>query len=482
MSTQETASDLLLDMLLGPPPYGGPPQNGARPAPPRREDAAPKALSAADLIRRIEENHGPAGLDLSGADLSGLDLSSARVNDLLEAWFAQGHTRLPVWASEAKKTSPSGAAFWRLDLTDPAGGRLKPKEIARRFRYGINLQGVDLSGANLRGASLERADLTGATLVQAALQGANLWASVLDGANLWSANLKGAFLARASLAGATLSNANLVGADLAQTDLHGSNLFGAHLADVTFFGADLTGADLGRTNLFASSFWKANLEGARIDPDILSARLLQEDAAALRAHLDRHMGTQPNSQRLPRVLARRYREARDCYLALKANFLSTGNNAAASLAHFRARQAEKKTHHPRWARHCYQAEYEAAAGRVARARFHVAHGARWLLAWGAELTCGYGERPLRVAAVSAAVVACFTALFRASQGIVSTAGAPVTWLSYFQYSLATFCTISFPNLAPANDLAMILSSVEAFLGISCLALLMFALGNRISRS
>lgn len=474
-----TQDNQLLEALLGAGPEPHAPRAKAGNTPPPR-----RVASERDLIRLIGENQGPGGLDLTDYDLSGLDLSSTRIGALLEEWYAQGQTKLPVWVSEAKKTSPSGAAFWKLDLTDERGKKLAPKEISRRYRYGINLSGANLSGANLSGANLQRADLSGATLVQTVLEGAYCWASVFDGANLWSARLKHANLAKASLAGAILSKANLEGADCAYADLDGADLSRANLADVTFFAADLAGADLTRSNFARSSFWRASIQGARIDPDILGTRLLQEDEAAFSAHLGLHMGAQPNSSRIASIVGRRYREARDGYLALKANFQETGDNAAASLAHYLARRAEKRTHHPRWARHCYGVHYREAAkrGRASLLRFHLGHWLQWVLAWGAELTCGYGERPLRVAGVSVVVVALFALLFWLTGGVVTTTGGPVTWSSYLQYSLATFCTIGFPTLAPAHDLAMLLSSVEAFLGIACLALLMFALGNRISRS
>jgi hypothetical protein len=75
----------------------------------------------------------------------------------------------------------------------------------------------------------------------------------------------------------------------------------------------------------------------------------------------------------------------------------------------------------------------------------------------------------------------FPFLYRLSEGIGSITVHPVSWIDYFHYSLAAFSTIGFPDLVPVNHVAKLLTNVEALLGISALALLMFALGNRISQ-
>jgi len=399
-------------------------------------------------------------------------------------WYQRGNKKPPIWISEAPKTSPSGAAFWKLNATSSTGEKPKPKEIFRQFRYGINLRRVNLSGSNLTGTNLQRADLTEANLVQAILNRSNMWACVLDHANLWSATLTDAYLAKASLYQTILSQSNLEGADLAYADLQEADLSRSKLKNVTFFGADLADSDLTGANIEQASFWKADIQGSRIDATIVTQSLLQEDVNALTLHLEHHMGMQDNSHHIPNIIGRRFLEARDVYLALKANFTTTGNNQAASAAHFRARQCERKTHHPAYARFCYHKQYTSIATKntFSRLNFYAVHIMKWLLDWGAELICGYGERPLRVVACSGMIIVLFTFLYYFSGGIIDASGTVTSWTSYFQYSLATFCTISFPNLAPANNVTMALSSIEAFLGISCLALLMFALGNRISRS
>jgi hypothetical protein len=104
------------------------------------------------------------------------------------------------------------------------------------------------------------------------------------------------------------------------------------------------------------------------------------------------------------------------------------------------------------------------------------------LNWVADLLVGYGERPLRAASCGGVAIVVFALAFWLSGGVSNPNGQPIRWIDYLHYSLATFSTIGFPALTPGNDLAKLLTSLEALTGISLLALLMFSLGNRINRS
>ena len=101
--------------------------------------------------------------------------------------------------------------------------------------------------------------------------------------------------------------------------------------------------------------------------------------------------------------------------------------------------------------------------------------------WLADMLCGYGEKPLRTILWAVVILLVFPLLFYSSGGVVSQNGQ-MTWLDYMNYSLGTFTTIGFSQFVPETPLAQVLTSIEALLGISILALLMFTLGNRISRS
>ena len=149
---------------------------------------------------------------------------------------------------------------------------------------------------------------------------------------------------------------------------------------------------------------------------------------------------------------------------------------------------EKKTHWPpRQARACYPNELASVPSDSLRRwrhllHFYVRHLFAYVGDWLAELTCGYGERPFRTLGWALATIFVFPFFYWLSGGILSTTGAALTWLDYLNYSFGAFTTIGFSNFAAVTPLAQTLTSIEALLGISLLALLMFALGNRINRS
>lgn len=115
-------------------------------------------------------------------------------------------------------------------------------EWRRCFLDGLDLAGVDLSGAVIRDSSFKRTDLEGAVLTG------------VDGrrAKFVSARLVGADLSGANLVQADFTNADLTGARLVDADLRYARLFRAVLRD-----ADLTGARLDRAD-----FLYADLAGA----------------------------------------------------------------------------------------------------------------------------------------------------------------------------------------------------------------------------
>ncbi len=127
--------------------------------------------------------------------------------------------------------------------------------------------GANLTSANLAGMDLTGIDLTGANLTSANLAGANLTGIDLTGANLTSANLAntnltGIDLTGANLTGANLTSANLAGMDLTGIDLTGANLTSANLANTNLTGIDLTGANLTGANLTSANLANTNLTGA----------------------------------------------------------------------------------------------------------------------------------------------------------------------------------------------------------------------------
>jgi uncharacterized protein YjbI with pentapeptide repeats len=132
---------------------------------------------------------------------------------------------------------PAGAAL--AACTDPPAHEVNWQ---RCILDGLELEGVDLSGARLRDGSFFRSNLSG---------------SDLSGASAFRAKFVNARLRETKLDGAKLSEA-----DFTKADLRGASLEGADLRRARFFRADLRGADLTGARLRGADLTRADLSGA----------------------------------------------------------------------------------------------------------------------------------------------------------------------------------------------------------------------------
>jgi hypothetical protein len=164
---------------------------------------------------------------------------------------------------------------------------------------------------------------------------------------------------------------------------------------------------------------------------------------------------------------------------LKNAFLASGRYEIAGRLYIKERQLRRAMLAP-WRVHQYQPSLFSAT-KWGWPWSYMKATWRWLMEWGADLSCCYGERPLRIVFWALIVILAFSILYAVSGGL-SSDNAPMTWLDYLNYSLGAFTTMGFNQYHADTALAQTLTSIEALLGISLLALLMFALGNRISRS
>jgi uncharacterized protein YjbI with pentapeptide repeats len=387
-----------------------------------------------EILKLIEENGGPEGLDLSGKDLSGIDLSWSAIGTELEK--TRERTTIdetPVWFNE----ETGGIDLQGANLVD------------------ANLQGAYLTGANLQGAILWRANLQEAYLVGGDLQGARL-----SGANLQEADLSDANLQGASLDGVELQEAFLVGAKLQEVNLGFAKLQGADLR-----WAKLQGADLGDANLQVAFFSRAWLDHTEMDRDSLGLAIGEE-------------------------LAREYPEARDAYLRLKQNFDDLGDYAASSWAYRKERRMEKMCSAPWRARRFYG---ESQLGDFQESRlpawyprvlwFYARHTLKWLADWFVELLCGYGESLWRVLAWMLLVVLGFAAYYQLFHAVVTSSQDVATSLwDHLIFSLGAFTTLQPARLQAARPGVELLTTIQAIIGISLAGLLGFVTGNRIRRS
>jgi len=472
-----------------------------------------------ELLRLIEENGRPQGLDLRGVVFVGdgasdnplhnpIDLSPEAVRPYVESYTEkQGAEARPPWLSDLGGIDLEGAHLEYADL-----------------RYG-HLENADLLNAHLENATLDDAHLEYAALLNAHLEnaflsGAQLETATLDGAYVQNAFLSGAYLKNAFLTGAHLEAALLDEACLENADMSWAHLENAHLAYAHLEYADLRYGHLENANLF-----RARLRGAFLDGCYLERTRMRRES--LGQAIGEELGAKGRGGR-----SSHFHEARETYLALKTNFDSIGRYDDASWAYVKEQQMEKAMHFPTTAGHewvrkgmggavpppwsglqrlpgwlwwkvrgaffhcrlfvglCPREVREETARRDERGRERDEWLSRWRWArnWAYEMLTGYGERVYMPVVWAIVVVAAFTAIYAGAGNIAAgDVGAlqgqpthsPITALVH---SISAFATIGFNTLEPQGWGARLLTAVEAMFGIGLFALFVFTLGNRMRRS
>jgi uncharacterized protein YjbI with pentapeptide repeats len=427
-----------------------------------------------EILRLIEENGGPEGLNLSRKDLSGIDLGREAIQAELEKFREKAPNRLPVWFSEETRgINLQGAVLWHANLQE---ADLSMANLRSAFLWEANLREANLNRANLGSAFLEDANLQGAILWQANLQEANPSKANLQEANLGGANLQGAFLSKANLQGAILGDANLRETDLYGAKLQGAYLGNSHLEKVDFFVAQ---------SLEGAYFYNAFLDDTRLKRDQLGEEIGEEKDE-------------------------RYGRAKEAYLALKNNFAEIGRYDDAAWAYRKERQMEKATKAPWRARG--KRHYGDLLPFPAKVRrfweelrelgiqppvaylslprwsplvwwFWFKYTLKWLADWFVELLCGYGESLWRVLAWMLLVILGFAAYYQVSHAVVtSSPGAATSLWDHLIFSLGAFTTLQPARLQAARPGIELLTTIQAIIGISLAGLLGFVAGNRIRRS
>jgi uncharacterized protein YjbI with pentapeptide repeats len=377
------------------------------------------------LLQLIEENGGPHGLDLHGADLRDLDARIEALRPHAQA-YAERH------GAEARPP-------WLLWVS-VAGW-----------------EDINLSGAHLENADLFAAHLENANLFAAHLENAHLWGAHLENAHLWDAHLENAVLCGAHLENADLSYAHLESANLRYAHLESANPRYAHLENADLRDAHLQDNLLDCAHLENADLRDASLHGVFWDGCYLARTRIRRDALgqAIGDELEAHRRKMPGC----------YREASEAYLLLKNNFNSIGRYEDASWAYVKEQQMEKMAYYREW--------------RSCRWQIWRAWGPlwRWLRNWMYELTTGYGERPWNPVVIAVLSMLAFAVGYLVSGAVDGFADASI-------YSLATFATFNLarPEVQPQGTGIETASSLEALLGIGMLALFVFTLGNRMSRS
>lgn len=423
----------------------------------RSEPAAP--LTGQDVLAAIEEHGGPERLDLSQENLAGVDLGRVSIQYELSR-RAPGR---PPWHSE-----------------DTQGANL----------LSANFHGANLGKANLQGAKLLLADLQGANLLAADLRGANLAMANVQGADLSATNLQEAILWEASLQKALFKNADLRGANLSASNLQGAYLWSADLQGANLWDADLQGANLWEANLHGADLRMAKLQGVDLlsAVDLIGIRwcgVVLERTRLRRWQLGPKIGDELAAEKGEGSAS--YDEAREAYLALKNNFNEMGRYDDASWAYRRERRMERAMSWPgRVAKEFEEQKrrLEKAHPRLGRPWFHVRHTGKWLADSLVQWLTGYGEDPRPVLGWAALLVfVVYPVVYWWCAGRQAPAGGlPALVADYILLSVELFSTLGPIGRDPLDAWTKVWAGSESMVGLSFLALLMFTLGNRASRS
>jgi uncharacterized protein YjbI with pentapeptide repeats len=429
------------------------------------------AAGRADVVRGLIADHPEhrlelsaasgdgAGAMLNGVDLAGADLQSAKLRGVsLRSANLQG--------ANLKASDLRGAKLGAAKL-DRA--MVEEADLQNADLIAASLRGASLGGANLKGALLEDADLRQAGLRFAVFQNAFLENAKLEGADLWGSNCAGAVFSRANLRGAILTESNLEGADLSGADLRDARLDKTNLKGVNLDGADLRGATLPNVNLREASLRHANLQGVDLSTcDVTHVHIsgaVLERTRLRRGQIGGAIGEE---------LASRFEEAGHGYLALEQDFAALGDGDAASWAYRKRRRMQKLTALQMARQRRQQGHTKAALPFYAKfGRFQVV-----------EWVCDYGESAPRVLLSILGLFLLFTLAYGVTGAVVRSGHGPTrNPLQLAAYSLLVMTTsgTSAAGLQPRNEWVLLLSGLQAFLGIALTGLLGFVVGNRLRR-
>ncbi len=229
--------------------------------------------------------------NVAGADVASSNIHLVKGNIIYDknTKFAKGFEpskSKTMFLSRQPRKDESDEDSDEVSDMDLSTGNLEGKDLSRKkFKDGIDFEGVKLKSCKLDFVDLRRQDLKNADLSLASMACANL-----TGADLSRANLKKTNLSRAlydlntefsgslpsekmielgpyrKMNGANLSNCPLDYMSFQESDLVGANFRGATLKGADFRGADLTKANFEGADLSDASFEGAILDGAKFSP------------------------------------------------------------------------------------------------------------------------------------------------------------------------------------------------------------------------
>jgi uncharacterized protein YjbI with pentapeptide repeats len=285
----------------------------------------------------------------------------------------------------------------------------------------MNLRNANFSHASVKHANFASADLSKATFALADLEGALFLFAILSDADMRGANLQNASLEDAKLAGADLSHANLKGAILAHADCRNIDLVHADLTGVNLKGANLESARVASVVHDRKGFFKT-LRQARFSP----VRIWEKRYDLLLGTTCRCKGVHTAS----------------CYGSQRFRFFLEDQDYLEELLE------------TRW-------------------------GKPTLFIWWVLADCG--RSMMRWAGWSLLFVLVFaTVYWKMGAHHFHVANLPFNLMTMVYYSMVTFTTLGFGDVAPKTDFAALLITAEVIIGYIMLGGLISIFSNKLA--
>lgn len=367
----------------------------------------------------------------------------------------------------------NGSEFTRtnMSLTDFTNCALRWANFNGSILFNSEFMNADLKEADLSESDCHEADFSSAEVVQADFTNAILTrtifsSAILIGSTFTDADLRGATLNDAELWKANFTNSDLrfatiISSDMGETDLSGASARNAQFQEARLENAILTRTDVREANLSGADLFQAQFSDIRIDSQTEFGEKCSYELEDKSPNLAQETDPLKASTWVYRRLESIHEE-----------------NAMADLTrhyHIRKEEAQRKLNYK-----------ERNYGRYAVStlnRYLTKHGEsiQQLLIFWAVTIVGSGLLYPFIGGVedNGAVFKIQVVLkWPTVQGLVDAADAILRGL-YF--SVITFTTIGYANVAPHGAGSRVLVGFESLIGAILIALFVYVLGRRVAR-
>jgi hypothetical protein len=277
-----------------------------------------------------------------------------------------------------------------------------------------------------------------------------------------------------------LAGVSFFGADLRDTqwkpeiNLQYAVFTNANLSGAKMPGAKLNNAKFSEANLTDASLWNADLS----DADMRNCRLVNVDLE--KAILDRTVleGSDFGGE-IRQERQKRYADALTMYRMLKSKFREMDEYDSVSWAYFHEREVLRKMISPRNMYKYHPPRESDQKNQFTKAQYITKNFLRFTISTLQSWSSGYGQKPLRAFFVGLIMIPVFAVTYFLIDGL----GAlrPLTPVDYLLFSVSTVLKSDTGGVQPASNLAQLLASVEAAIGLSLFAIFANALGQRAGK-